>query len=72
MLKEIEEFFNNQYLKLNGVENGTDSYVENNKADIIVDEDNVDDYGEPIVQIISFSNVQKLLFLFNQKGTFNI
>ena len=70
-LKEIEEFFNNQYLKLNGVENGTDSYVENNKADIIVDEDNFDDYGEPIVQIISFSNVQKLLFLFNQKGTFN-
>jgi len=71
LLKEIEEFFNDQYLKLNGVENGTDSYVENNKADIIVDEDNVDDYGEPIVQIISFSNVQKLLFLFDQKGTFN-
>lgn len=70
LLKDIEEFFNDAYLKSNGVENGTDSYQENNKADIVVDEENLDDYGEPIVQVVSFSNVQKLIFLFAKNAKF--
>ena len=71
MLKEIEEFFNDQYLKLNGVQNGTDSYLENNNSDIVIDEENQDDYGEPIIQVINFSNVQKMIFLFAKNATFS-
>lgn len=70
LLRDIEEFFNDQYLKANGVQNGTDSYHGNNNADLNVDYDDLDDFGRPIVEVLSFSKAQKLIFLLAQEGIF--
>lgn len=70
-LKNIEEFFNDQYLKANGVQNGTDSYQGNNNPDLNVDYDNLDDFGRPIVEVLSFSRAQKLIFTLEEDGVFD-
>lgn len=70
-LQNIEEFFNDQYLKANGVQNGTDSYQGNNTPDLSVDYDNLDDFGRPIVEVLSFSRAQKLIFTLAEEGIFD-
>ena len=70
LLKDVEEFFNDLYLKSNGVENGTESYGDSSKADVVVDDEKLDDYGAPTVEIVDFSDAQKLIFLMAERGVF--
>lgn len=71
---KIGEFFNDVYLKLNGATNGTGSYDDGNKTDVItpIDPDTGEpetdpDTGAPIV-IPVYSSLQKLYFyLYEQR-----
>ncbi len=77
IIGNIAEFFNDIYLKLNGAQNGTGSYGDGNKSDIIIPID--PDTGEPekdpdtgeIIKVIEFSQVQKMFFAIyeNKVGT---
>jgi hypothetical protein len=55
---DIADFFNNLYLKLSGVKEGTISYQ--NPYEVI-DTGETDEEGEPVIEI-NFSNVQKIYF----------
>lgn len=68
IMGKISEFFNNFYLKSNGVQNGTASYGDGNKTDVItpVDPDTGlpeinPDTGKPVV-IPVYSSLQKVFF----------
>lgn len=58
LLGDIGKFFNDLYLKLSGVQEGTGSY---NPPPIYEDTGEVDDDGEEIVIIVSFSPAQNML-----------
>ena len=58
LLDDLGEFFNDIYLKLQKQEGGTDSYV---KPEETQGTGEKDDFGNEIVQIISFSGMQNLL-----------
>ena len=65
---KLAEFFNNLYLKSNGASNGTGSYDDGNKSDVIIPTD--PSTGEPerdpetgdIIRIIQYSQVQMMYF----------
>ena len=64
----IGEFFNDLYLKINGANNGTGSYDDGNKSDVItpIDPDTGEpekdpDTGKPVV-IPVYSAAQKMYF----------
>ncbi len=54
--EKVSEFFNNLYLKLSGVEEGTDSYIDSSDYDVIIDTET----GEVGYEIIEYSPVQKM------------
>lgn len=68
IIGKIAEFFNNLYLKSNGAQNGTGSYNDGNKSDVVIPID--PGTGEPaknpdtgeIVRDITYSQVQKMFF----------
>ena len=68
IIGKIAEFFNDLYLKANGADNGTGSYNDGNKSDVVIPVD--PDTGEPekdpdtgeIVREITYSQVQKMFF----------
>lgn len=68
IIGQIAEFFNNLYLKSNGAENGTGSYDNGNKGEVVTPIN--PDTGEPekdpdtgeIVREIEYSQVQKMYF----------
>lgn len=75
IIGKIAEFFNDLYLKANGAENGTGSYDDGNKTEIItpVDPDTGEpekdpDTGEP-VRIVKYSQVQMLFFWLYEEST---
>ncbi len=68
IIGQIAEFFNNWYLESNGAENGTGSYDDGNKSEIVIPTDPITgepekdpDTNEPI-KIILYSQVQKMFF----------
>lgn len=69
LLRDIGDFFNDIYLKLNRQENGTGSYYKPGEYE---DTGEKDDEGQEIVQIIRFSATQNLLIkLYKEKGLFH-
>lgn len=64
-LDNLGDFFNDLYLKLQKQPDGTGSYV---KPGDIVDTGNVDNSGQPIVEVLSFSGVQNLLITLYKQG----
>lgn len=68
LIGTIAEWFNNLYLKSNGAENGTGSYGDGNKSEVVVPinpdtgkPDTDPDTGE-VIKEIHFSQVQKMFF----------
>lgn len=68
IIGNIAEFFNDLYLKSNGAQNGTGSYNDGNKSEVIIPTD--PSTGEPqkhpdtgeVIRIINYSQVQKMFF----------
>ncbi|NCA67747.1 MAG: DUF3810 domain-containing protein [Clostridia bacterium] len=60
-MNKISSFFNDIYLKLQGVDEGTGSYSGSYNYDII-DTGEINDEGQPVFEIV-FSDVQKLYLL---------
>lgn len=58
LLDDLGKFFNDIYLKLQNQQGGTDSYV---KPPQTQGTGQTDDFGQEIVQIVSFSGMQNLL-----------
>lgn len=59
-LSKISAFFNDLYLKLNGAENGTGSYIDGTKSDVEVEYN--PDTGESVVVFINYSDLQLFYF----------
>lgn len=58
-LNDVGSFFNNVYLNLQGQSEGTSAYVDN--MNVSIDENNLDENGNPEITINEYSNYQKLL-----------
>ncbi len=54
--EKISNFFNDVYLKLSGIQDGVDNYIDNSQHGIIIDEQT----GETRYGIIEYSPIQKL------------
>ncbi len=74
IIGSIAEFFNNLYLQSNGVQNGTGSYDDGNKSEVIIPTD--PETGEPekdpetgeVIRIINYSQIQKMFFWIYENG----
>ena len=68
LLSKISDFFNDLYLKLQGVEDGSDSYVDD---DVIIDVPVQDGDGNVVIESKYFySDLQKVLyFLIKQRAS---
>lgn len=65
LFEDIGEFFNNIYLKLQGQGNGTGSYTEPPVFEVT---DQKDQFGNEIIVIHNFSNIQNLLINLYKQG----